>query len=60
LSTLTLKDEDIHFDDEDELSENDHILKYLVDDFFYITPQDQNLYLYVNDIDDVWFMFSLY
>jgi hypothetical protein len=50
---LTLKDEDIHFDDEDELSENDHILKYLVDDFFYITPQDQNLYLYVNDIDDV-------
>jgi hypothetical protein len=35
-------------------------LKYLVDDFFYITPQDQNLYLYVNDIDDVWFMFSLY
>jgi len=60
LFTLTLKDEKIHFDGEDELSENDHILKYLIDNFFYMTPQDQDLYLYVNDVDDAWFMFSLY
>jgi hypothetical protein len=52
LFTLTLKDEKIHFDGEDELSENDHILKYLIDNFSYMTPQDQDLYLYVNDVDD--------
>jgi len=47
------------FDDENELDGNDQLLKCLVDDFPYITPQDQDLYFYVNDGDDVWFMFFL-
>jgi hypothetical protein len=34
-------------------------LKYLVGDFPCIPPQDQNLYFYFNDKDDVWFMFLL-
>jgi len=45
------------FDDENELDGNDQLLKCLVDDFPYIPPQDQDLYFYVNDGDDVWFMF---
>jgi len=47
------------FDDENELDGNDQLLKCLVDDFPYIPPQDQDLYFYVNDGDDVWFMFLL-
>jgi hypothetical protein len=52
LSTLTLDNEEICFDDENELGENDQLLKYLVDDFPYIPPQDQDLYFYVNNGDD--------
>ena len=44
LSTLTLEDEGIHFDSENELSENNHLFKCLEDDFLYIPPQDQNDY----------------
>jgi len=40
LSTLTLDDEDICFDDENELGGNDQLLKCLVDDFPCIPPQD--------------------
>jgi hypothetical protein len=39
---LTLEDEDICFDGEDKLSENDYFLEYLVDDFPYKPPQDQD------------------
>jgi len=42
-----------------ELGGNDQLLEYLVDDFPYIPPQDQDPYFYVNDGDDVWFMFLL-
>jgi len=49
LSTLNLKGKEIHFDTEDKLSENNHILKCLIDNFFYIPPQDKNSYFYVND-----------
>ena len=56
LSTLTLDDEDICFDDENELGGNDQLLKCLVGDFPCIPPQDQNPYFYFNDKDDVWFM----
>jgi len=59
LSTLTLDNEEICFDDENELGENDQLLKYLVDDFPYIPPQDQDLYFYVNNGDDAWFIFFL-
>jgi hypothetical protein len=40
LSTLTLEDEEICFDDENELGENDQLLECLVGDFPYIPPQD--------------------
>jgi len=40
LSTLTLDDEDICFDDENELGGNDQLLKCLVGDFPCIPPQD--------------------
>ena len=53
LSTLTLQDEDICFDNENELSGNDKLLECLVDDFHYISSQDQDPYFYVNDGDDV-------
>jgi hypothetical protein len=53
LFTLTLEDENICFDDENEFGGNDQLLKCLVDDFPYIPPQDQDLYFYVNDEDDV-------
>jgi hypothetical protein len=59
LSTLTLEDEEICFDDENELGGNDQLLECLVDDFPYIPPQDQDHYFYVNDGDDVWFIFLL-
>jgi len=59
LSTLTLEDEDICFDDENELGGNDELLECLVDDFLYIPPQDQDPYFYVNNGDNVWFMFFL-
>jgi len=57
LSTLTLENEEICFDDENELRGNDQLLKCLVCDFLYIRPQDQDPYFYFNDGDDVWFMF---
>jgi hypothetical protein len=44
LSTLTLEDEEICFDDENEFGENDQLLKCLVGDFPYIPSQDQDLY----------------
>jgi len=53
LSTLTLEDEDIRFDDENELGGNDELLECLVDDFLYIPPQDQDPYFYVNNGDNV-------
>jgi hypothetical protein len=53
LSTLTLEDEEICFDDENELGENDQLLECLVGDFPYIPPQDQDPYFYFNDGDDV-------
>ena len=53
LSTLTLEDEDICFDDENELGGNDELLECLVDDFLSIPPQDQDPYFYVNNGDDV-------
>ena len=53
LSTLTLEDEDICFDDENELGGNDELLECLVDDFLYIPPQDQDPYFYVNNGDNV-------
>jgi len=53
LSTLTLEDEDINFNGKDELSENDHLLECLVDDFLYIPVEDQDLYFYFNDENDV-------
>ena len=40
LSTLTLDDKEIYFDDENELGGNDQLLKYLVDDFPCIPLQD--------------------
>jgi len=60
LSTLTLEDKKICFDDENELGVNDQLLKCLVGDFPYIPLQDQDPYFYFNDEDDVWFMFLLY
>jgi len=59
LSSLTLDDEKICFDNESELDGNDQLLKCLVGDFPYIPPQYQNLYFYFNDEYDVWFMFFL-
>jgi len=59
LSTLTLEDEETCFDEENELGGNDQLLECLVDDFPYIPLQDQDPYFYVNDRDDVWFMFLL-
>jgi hypothetical protein len=53
LSTLTLEDEEICFDDENELGGNDQLLKCLYGDFPYIPPQDQDPYFYFNDGDDV-------
>jgi len=53
LSTLTLEDEEICFESFDQL------LKCLVDDFPYIPPQNQDPYFYVNDGDDIWFVFLL-
>ena len=53
LSTLTLEDEEICFDDENELGENDQLLECLVGDFPYIPLQDQDPYFYFNDEDDV-------
>ena len=53
LFTFTLEDEDIYFNDENELGGNDQLLECLVDDFPYIPPQDQDPYFYVNDGDDV-------
>ncbi|KAG6735419.1 hypothetical protein POTOM_061972 [Populus tomentosa] len=47
LSTLTFEDEEICFDDENEL------LECLVYDFPYIPPQDQDPYFYVNDRDGI-------
>jgi hypothetical protein len=32
-------------------------LECLVDDFLYIAPQDQDPYFYVNNGNNVWFMF---
>ena len=31
----------------------DQLLECLVDDFPYISPQDQDPYFYINDIEDV-------
>ena len=59
LSPLTLEDENICFDNENEVDGNDQLLKYLVGDFPCIPPQDQNPYFYFNDEYDVWFMFFL-
>jgi hypothetical protein len=53
LSTLILENEEICFDDENELRGNDQLLKCLVGDFLYIRPQDQDPYFYFNDGDDV-------
>jgi hypothetical protein len=53
LSTLTLEDEEICFDDKNELGGNDQLLKCLIGDFPYISPQDQDPYFYFNDEDDV-------
>jgi len=53
LSILILEDEEIYFDEENELSGNDQLLECLVDDFPYIPSQDQDPYFYVNDGDDV-------
>ena len=53
LSTLTLEDAEMCFDDENELGGNDQLLKCLVGDFPYIPPQDQDPYFYFNDEDDV-------
>jgi len=53
LFTLTLEDKEMCFDGENELSENDQLLKCLFCDFPYIPPQDQNPYFYFNDGDDV-------
>ena len=53
LSTLTLKDAEMCFDDENKLGGNDQLLKCLVGDFPYIPPQDQDPYFYFNDGDDV-------
>jgi hypothetical protein len=50
---LILKDEETCFDDESELHRNDQLLEYLVGDFPYIPPQNQNPYFYVNDGDDI-------
>jgi len=53
LFTLILKDEETCFDGESELRGNDQLLEYLVCDFPYIPPQDQNSYFYVNDGNDI-------
>ena len=53
MSTLTLEDEEIYFDDENELGGNDELLECLVDDFLYIAPQDQDPYFYVNNGNNV-------
>ena len=47
------KDKDICFDDENELNGNNQLLEYLIDDFLYIPPQNQDPYFYINDGDDV-------
>ena len=53
LSTLTLDDKQICFDDENELDGNNQLLECLVDDFPCIPPQDQDPYFYIDDEDDV-------
>ena len=53
LSTLTLDDKEIYFDDENELGGNNQLLKCLVDDIPYIPPQNQDPYFHINDGDDV-------
>jgi hypothetical protein len=59
LSTLTLEYEKVNFKGDDELSENNelsrnnNLSKCVVDDFHYITPQDQDTYFFINDGDDV-------
>ena len=53
LSTLILNDEEIQYDNKDKLSENNYLLKYLVDEFLYMSSLDQNLYLYVNNRDNI-------
>lgn len=53
LSTLTLNDKEIHFDDKDKLSGNNHLLKNSVDEFLYMPSLDQNFYFYVNNRDNV-------
>lgn len=42
LFILILEDEEIYFDGENKLSENDYLLEYLVDDFPYKPPHDQD------------------
>ena len=43
----------IYFNEEDQLSNNDHLLTHLFDNFFYIPPQN----FYVNDRNDVRLLF---
>lgn len=59
MSTLTLEHEKVNFEGDDELSgitslvEITLLSKCLVDDFHYITPQDQDTYFFINNRDDV-------
>jgi hypothetical protein len=46
----------VYFNGKDEHNGNDHLLECLVDNFFYISTQDQDPYIYVIDEYDVWFM----
>lgn len=56
---MTLEYEKVNFEGDDELSENNelsrnnNLSKCVVDDFHYITPQDQDTYFFINDGDDV-------
>lgn len=57
LSTLTLEGEEIYYDGDDELSENDHLLECIVDNFLYIPLYKiKHPYFYINDRDYTWFM----
>lgn len=57
MSTLTLEDKEIHFDDDDEFSRNDYLLKCIIDDFLNISPQGKYPYLNVDDGENVLFIY---
>lgn len=61
LSTLFLKDEEIHINNDDDFNRNDNLLEYRDDDFLlYLSPQDQDTYFHVKNEKNVWFILFFY